>query len=633
MSPLKKRPFVVEAKDSVQSSPPLLSAESVNVYFSTLVEQIKASGRVVTDVQTVVLQLEEWQRQLYSTLADQEAKLEEQRAKRLKKQRKDMSMEYERTQLQNHITRFQNVAIPNLEKLARQETGNLEMSVNTDEAPALDIVSSFLGVDVKDPQNKSIVLAKLKEGFEKRASLEKDVQLKRVALAQTQQALKQKQDMIRNLPAQLAAIERASQLLGKFLTSKGKSSNNGFAGLDGSEGFHMAGTERLARLERAQQLPAPLYTLFSLLQRYIDEWTTAAANKSEFRKDSPTMAWDSVARDDARMKLSVVLSSAGASVDSVIWQLPVPEITASPISSSSSNKGKYVHIHFVYHSKPVPVVTTHVTGAAAVLNQETLLDELFPGDVELDLAPSCATGKSYQWSNHLAGLYQIPSVLSQEEIAAPKRASSNLHTSTRVVVQELQRRIRANATLKHILYSLQRLRVPAPPSFLLTDEQLDSHDSNWKPTSKLASFAVQPEIDAEMAAAKSGLTMYHLEIRHDTKSLFATVRIHAAQYPAVPPVWEFQTTKSEAASSPLYDGRLAQLTQQVNVDALNRGIVAPPTTKSPNQLTVDDVGTLYYEWILIHQLREIMLFWDTVSTAPGKDDSTRSFRGRDRRSS
>jgi hypothetical protein len=289
-------------------------------------------------------------------------------------------------------------------------------------------------------------------------------------------------------------------------------------------------------------------------------------------------------------------------------------------------------MHFVYHSKPVPVVTTHVTGAAAVLNQETLLDELFPGDVELDFAPSGTTGRTYQWSNHLAGLYQIPSVSSQQETAAPKRASSNLHTSTRVVVQELQRRIRANATLKHILYSLQRLRVPAPPSFLLADEQLDSHDSNWKPSCKLVSFAVQSEIDVEMTAAKS-FTVYHLEIRHDTKPLYATVRIHVAQYPAVPPVWDFQTTKNEAVSSPLYDGRLAQLTQQVNIDALNRGIVTPPITRNPNQLAVDDAGTLYYEWILIHQLREIMLYWDSLSTASSKDDSTRTFRGRDRRSS
>jgi hypothetical protein len=580
---------------------------------------------VLADPQTIVLQLEEWQRQLYSTLADQEAKLEEQGAKRLKKQRKDMSIEYERKQLQHQIARFQKVAIPNLEKLARQETGSLEMSVSTGEAPALDIVSSFLGVDVKDPQNKSIVLAKLKEGFEKRASLEKDVQLKRVALAQTQQALKQKQDMIRNLPAQLAAIERASQLLGKFLTSKGKSSTHGFNGLDAPEGFHMAGTERQARLERAKQLPCPLYTLFSLLQHCIDESTTAAAHKSESRKDS-----DSVTRDDARMKLSVALSSAGASVDSVIWQLPVPEVATSPISSSSSNKGKYVHIHFVYHGKPVPVVTTYVTGAAAVLNQETLLDELFPGDVELDVAPTGATGKSYQWSNHLAGLYQIPSVSSQQEAVSPKRASVNLHTSTRVVVQELQRRIRANATLKHVLYSLQRLRVPGPPPFLLADEQLDSHDSNWKPGCKLVSFAVQPESDTEMTAAKTGFTVYQLEIRHDAKPLYATVRIHAAQYPAVPPVWEFQTTRNEAVSSPLYDSRLAQLAQQVNVDSLNRGIVTPPTM-NPNPLTGDDFGTLYYEWILIHQLREVMLFWDTVSTAPSKDDTSRTFRGRDRR--
>jgi hypothetical protein len=80
----------------------------------------------------------------------------------------------------------------------------------------------------------------------------------------------------------------------------------------------------------------------------------------------------------------------------------------------------------------------------------------------------------------------------------------------------------------------------------------------------------------------------------------------------------------------LYDSRLAQLAQQVNVDSLNRGIVTPPTM-NPNPLTGDDFGTLYYEWILIHQLREVMLFWDTVSTAPSKDDTSRTFRGRDRR--
>lgn len=609
--------------------------ERVNSLFTSVIDQVKTSAAaadgsavvvVVPDVRSTVLQLGEWQRHLYETVAQQETAIAALTAAKLKASRTRMAAAYERAHLQREIAQCQQNAttgVPHLEQLAREETGNNKKK-DAAASTTMDVVSSFLGVAVDDPHNKAVIVAKLQECLKQRALLEKEVSIKKQALLKTQQELKAKRDLLHSLPAHVQAMERASQQgLVKFMNHHAAAAAGGSHGSAAS--IVMTGKERLARLELAQQLPAPLYTLYSLLQHYVDETATAKLRQTEPSAADP---------EDGTMKLTVVKSSSGAANDEVVWQLPVADVgTAAK---------KRVSIHFVYNdssSTPVPVVTVRATGCATTLNQDVLLGELFPGDFALETtsSSSSSTLKSYQWSNHLAGLYPIPASAAVARTKdAPSQPSSShsfyLNVSTRVVVHELQRRIRANATLKHMLYSLQRHHVPVPPpvpsitattatataaSALQHQTTIASHfDMSWKPLCKLVKFdAAVEDRKNDDTSTNTTTTTFQVELRKGIKSLQATVRIQTTRYPAVPPVWSFQADNKEIGKSALYDTRLAQLAQKVNVEALGRMTTTTSAssedTSRPAILVVDEAKLQYYEWILVHQLREIMLDWDT----------------------
>lgn len=674
MSLLKKRQRSAKEAAAAATVPSMSTSEptleSIHTLFASVLDHVVATKQLplgsvgvsssspsssTLEVRSTLLQLGEWQRHLYDTLTRQQMKLVAYQHGQIQKQRQNMAVQYERAHLQQQIAQCQKVAIPHLEQLAREETGTTATAVATSDtttaAQSRTIISQFLQVDVNDPSKKQVILQKLQQGLKQRAVLEKEVQRKELALLKTQQDLKAKQVWLRSLATHLTTMERSSQGLVKLMSSNSSSSMSGINKAAGaattittttSSVQHMTGAERWQRMELAQKLPPPLYTLYNLLQHCVDETTTSAINAAA-RTTDPT-ATTVTTIEDGKIKLLVVKSSSatagGVGKDEVVLQLPVLDV------GTPSNKKRVASIHFCYADAPIPVVTVHATGCSTTLRQDVLLDELFPGDCALDMSVTTTTntatttmGKAYQWSNHLAGLY--PTVLAarnSKSSVSPPTTDDGLvpqrKTSTRVVVRELQRRIRANATLQHILYSLQRHHVPVPPlppvrnsSSRIPSAATASLDVTGKPTTpscKLVTFsAVEDRSNAATSTTTAGMTTYQVILVKGPKMLQSTVRVHTIRYPAVPPVWSFHCDK-EVGKSPLYDNRLAQLAHEVNVETL-RKIAAvsgtpsaaedvPQTPTLPVVVVVDeedDAQQLYGEWILVHQLRQVMLDWDS----------------------
>ena len=209
-------------------------------------------------------------------------------------------------------------------------------------------------------------------------------------------------------------------------------------------------SDRASRLEAAKTLPTPLYTVFYQLQQYIDLQTNVA--------------------DEERMSVSVLNDAS----KQVLLQLPVPDVVAK---TKSSHKRVTIHFQCAQHTG-VPFVTAIASGCGTSLNQDVLLDELFPHDVPISSTNDTTTivGRPYHWCNTLAGLPHVP--------PDPQTCTAN----TRVIVRELKKRIRANATLKHILHGLQRNHVPAVPH---QEKDIATASSN----STLASFVQKGDDD------------------------------------------------------------------------------------------------------------------------------------------
>lgn len=538
------------AKTGTAATP---SLEEIDAQFDSLLQD--SSDR--NQLQSSLLQLAEWQRSLYATIASQEAELTDLRNEKLRAKNLAAAAEYEKAFLKKQIVACKSFETPHLEKLATEEVHGEQSNV----------INVFLDADVHNPRDKAQILLKLQGCLKQRKALAKDVTSKQQALAALQATLKTKQDFLKALPAQVTAMERASTGLVKVMQNSGTNSIQ-----------HMSGKARLERLQLAQELPAPLYTLFSLLQRTIDELLSSNQQSQDDASDTNKIRLNVVAKPD--------------STQEVVLQLPVPDG-----SNNTSSSKKRVSIHFQYESTPVPVVTVNATGCNTALNQDILLDELFPGDVGESLSKSNA--KAYVWCNQIAGLY----VVNQSSGAT---TTIPWNSTARVVLYELQRRIRANAALKHILHSLQRHHVPAGSSSSISS-------SFAPPVCVLASFVEAKETAMETSdKADTSVRSFKVELRKGGKSLKVTVSIDMVRYPAVPPVWTIPSDNSDDKERQLYNDSLAKLQCSINGEAL------------------ENVAT-DHEWILVHQLRMLMHYFDDEHNGEAMGGSARKRRGRDRR--
>jgi hypothetical protein len=578
----------------------------------------------VQAIQNDLLTLKDWQRSLLEQTDKTETALSTETVRSEKRERALAALHYERAHLQGLIEKCQTYATPNLLQLATDElqlplsrdtagtTGTSTSTTNTTQmandmtaAQKQDAYKQFLGVDVNDPTKKQAIIARLHQELNRRGTLARDVKLKRQELNKIKAELANKRQLLDTLPDQLSVMERASKPLQKFFGLQQNSNGDGNG--SSSSVSHMIGTERRARLDLARSLPAPLYTLFQQLQQYVDQ-------SSHLTSHAGAVTVSIVGDKETPAEQQVLLQLPVLDVSSTSSLSSSPTSASTSQSSTSAVRHKRVTIHFHCYTQPTLHITAVASGCGSTLNQDVLLDELFPHDSPQQVSGGGADavqGRAYHWCNYMAGLHLVD--------------RDCLPSSTRVIVRELQRRIRANAALKYVLQSLQRKTLPTPPGVDKTVTGV-----------KLVSFCLSKNKDNSCESQQT----YICSLRKGPANLKVTVQIHSSRYPAVPPVWSLNTNSDDDGSngtdgdsssgnnpSLLYDDRLVLLERQVNVEALDKSVILDQEES--------------YDWILVHQLRQVMQEWEgwldadnanssSSTNNNASENASRKRKGRDR---
>lgn len=620
-------------------------------------------------IRTSFWRLLEWQHELYTTLSIQEDQLKQLRAYQYQNQRQILAQSYERAHLQQQIVLHQQYATPYLEQLAHQEVNiqqeDKDVITNTNHWNKTTTASTIT-TSTTNPQEqivqqflqhvpwlqKDVVLLQLQQCGTQRKRLQATLEQKQLELHKTKQKLHSQQLFLEALPRHLKTIQKASHGLHKFLT----------ASTTVPILHHMGGSAtRIQRLLQAQTLPPTLYTVFCQLQYYVDEIrsTQEIILQQQNQSDNTNDNMEDIANDTVNTvsiatsnKIRLLVSPASSINGSITTATTATTITTNnqgevvlqmPVADPKGNKR--VSLHFISVGDRIAV---YATGCASTLNQDLLLQELFPGDVETPIVTSTTTSattttmmsavdpntsivgsgdtnaKSYQWCNLLGGLYHPTSMPTIVTSSLSSSQSVLLRPTTRVVLQELQKRIRANATLKYILHSLQRCIVPVPPppppSFCDTDPLTQEMDNTTKPTTTsndssepLCSFTFllnessnnnnNINIDnntTEQHRSDNNTCVFHVTVGDavssqpkqqshksskgcsttataatTTTTLNAVVTIHTIRYPAVPPVWKLvgrgssfnptnNNNNNNNDSNTLYDPYLMELEHHLN---------------------------------------------------------------------
>jgi hypothetical protein len=503
------------------------------------------------NIQRRFLHLKEWQRNMFHAIKESSNEYDQLRQEQHQYRQQLAAWKFERQYLEREIHQSHSFACPNLERLARQEQDDAtvvmldDVKDNNDENKiAVDIINTYVKVDVLDPSHRQHIMTQLQEEMTSRRRLEKEIASQKSKLDETKTKLQTQRKFLDQLPDQLSAVERASLPLQKFVTQHQANSS------DKSTPRLLIGSDRRNRLEQAQLLPAPLYTLFSQLQLYLD-------------RDSHALAGSSLA----------VHSDSESTSPRVILQVPVPEITSKQLGQWHPQKR--LSLHF-YHVSDPAVVTVAVTGGTAQFLQPTqwLLDELFPGDGTTETFPGIP-GHPYHWCNTLAGIQGI-------------RATSTIlcTPSTRAVLRALHHRYMAHATLKYLSHQL------------VTRQVFPTLPGDAPAAGKLQNCSMVVEDRNESVARMSWSMEWHRQGQY----WHVRATIQPVQYPAVPPVWTIQPSSS--SSLVVYDERLAQLERRVNCDGLE-DLVHQAAARGGTDSSSSD-SSKYYPWILLLQLREIV---------------------------
>ena len=554
--------------EAVTSSTP--AVEDLDTLFEDLVGKLQSTenGNETSFLFSSLFTLKTWQHDLLERLQVSEKALGQAHQRRERQQRALLSLQYEQGHLDAELETCRTFEMKHLKQLASEE-------VDTEGADAAEQLKTFLQANVHDPRDRQKIVGRLHQELNSRGSLERDLKLKQQELEQLERELQNQSNFLQALPDHLASLERASLPLQKFMSTKQP---------DGTKKNHsatMIGTERQQRIELAQTLPPPLYTLFQQLQHYLDQPVVI-----------PEGDGSSIITEE-KVALGVI-SGDGETDKQVVLQLSVPDVL------SSSGRSKCVSIHFYYNST-YGLVTAIPRGCSNTLNQDILLDQLFPNDHPASLPG--AVGRPYHWCNYLAGLHMLPDVPAVATTDESRVARKN---STRVVLRELQRRVRANATLKHILYSLHRNHVPSPSGVSAVFGTSTS-------TCKLIKFVPDKSNDN-----KSLQTLFHVTLGKGEVTTKASVSLNVTAYPSETPRWTLMSATPDGSQTKLYDDRLAALENYVNASGLEALL-----SSFPESTAVDETA---YEWILVLQLRHILQF---LSGDESNSAGSRQFKGRD----
>jgi hypothetical protein len=243
-----------------------------------------------------------------------------------------------------------------------------------------------------------------------------------------------------------------------------------------------------------------------------------------------------------------------------------------------------------------------------------------------------------EWCHYLAGIHLVPKAAAA---AAAANTATTPTNTTRSIVQTLTRRIRANATLKYILQSLQQQHnIPHLPSALLNASNT-ALNSSWQ----LVSFTQQPQSTTTTATTTTTTTLGKQEQPQQSSSVFIydvhckkTQTLGKQEQPqqsssvfSVPPQWTLTTSLSsdkQSQAQPLHNATWTLLEHSLNHDLLlscNENEVTKDSIKQPAAAAATSNGSnsaankkddddnqedestlLFAEWILVHQFHKLL---------------------------
>lgn len=658
-SPLKKRAKSLQMQIEERPDPTpngttttatggIVTLEAVHAHFDILMKPVEnrtssnaknANAAKIKTKRQSLLQLAEYQRHLYEVIQRQQKQIQKMQTAYYDER---YANKYEQAFLQQQIQTVRQSLqnSPFLEQLVRQE------ATTDSNASQTELLQRFFQVDVYDPQQKDTVLEKLQESLQQRQRLAQQVMATRKTLLDLQTQLKHRKDFLKALPTHLSTIERSTKLLADAMakqhamttlsSSVGKKTNH-------TAVQQMSGPARKERLIMATQLPTPLYSIFASFQNGLDQIICNTNNNNNSTKQPlhpqqiRLYAIIGVPEEDN----NIHHNHPSTTTSEVVLDIPVPQV----LTKENKYKKHPVKIHFGYFETPTPRVVVYADSAMMATDlyhpDGLLLQELFPDDIGEEYVLSTTTIQrehpklmSFVWCNHLAGLYPVVETSSTSSTSSSSSYGwlSSRTPSAKIVLQQLQKRIRASATLNHILHALCRLQFPRIP-------QADTNitpATNTPPVSNTTTcklISCTPIADHD-SCAPTNIVRYGLVLRKGTQSISATVEIHRVCYPAVPPVWEIYTTpptitSSSANVSHLYDDRLAKLQHDINHELL----LVPTAKRTTSQHS--ESKYYYHEWILAHQLYRVVQYLEestTASTFIGTTETMagRQCRGRDR---
>ena len=626
-----------------------------------------------TSLRRGLLILRAWQRNLLQHCSSLEKSCQEHRqAKRRQEQIWD-SLQYEKSHLQRQIATVQNFSMPHLDqvlheqrqeqpkhKQQQQPSDITQQQTNGDDAVSS---SSSSSLEPNNPNHRTAILQYLQSEIQQRSSLEKERDRLKARLKVIQRKCKVELNTLQQLPQHLETLEHATKPL-----------QNWFA-------LPYIGTARSERLQLAQQLSPPLYTLFVSLQEYMDLMDAPSLSSSSPSSISTTFVEDDKNNDrnnsnnkdssplhdsdsDDKMSLRIVPIITRSSSNNeqamqpheIQWSLPVPDVAAMTITSKSrpvntttnkNQKKRSVTIHFQHEEdekksssssfrrKGPRFMKAVVSGCPTALDQTWLLSSLFPNEDEDEHVIN--ESGYHRWCHYLAGIHLVsgaaPPTAASPGAAPPTAASPGAApptaaaaagtsyvplrtttTSTRAIVHTIQRRIRANATLKYILQSLcQHHRIPNIPY-----NDTDCNTTNATPSNDGAMAAPRPSVpsswqlsftqqhqqsvmrgsysdmddnnDDDKTLLSTSIFTYAVHCkkslsRNNTMELRAAVVIDKARYPSVPPHWKlfpeqpsFETTAASSSLSSSSSPASYNVTWNLLEQDVNHDLLLSPTT-------------------------------------------------------
>lgn len=534
-------------------------------------------------------------------------------------------------------------------------------------------ISDAANNDHRDPTNHTTILQKLQSDLETRSTLVTQLSASKLKLKELQ---KKREDLCgflnHQIPQKLGELEKGAESLNSFFgehsvwkdvlkvdkgsveeddESKKKKKKQTANMLVNRPSFDRSKRFQLAK----SNLPPPLYVLFVQLVGYRDAWASLEkVGECDGNKSNNALGGfigasgmdvnivENNNDDDSDWRVVLSLSISGILPSEVASTFgKVGSSTNSRSSSPTPGGRSSLRVVFSYDKEDgVVYAVAETDGNNDVGNG--LLDNLFPDDdgstmpnVSLSLlkheededeadsdegessndvmddttaenSSENKNGKAYYWCQVLSGLdFPPPSIETNvKDNKAEKDTPFQIQICTKAVMRQLLRRIRARQTLSSMVDFLGRRGQFANPIPIHPTLKSDNNNaSNNAPTlkAKLQSWSKEEDMKRYIAT-----------IKRKSATLIASVTI-SDNYPAEPPVWSLQNEDGSVGTASFLQSSINNNNMDTLFDAsLHR--IECHVNEDLDKFVCQDVEATY-DWILIHQLADIVSCWDELQSA------------------